>query len=307
MRGDFAAAHVWRARRQRHRGREPRRGRRERPHLRQAGRRGHLHRQRHLGALHAGRRRGIRDQDVRLGRGRFSPRCAASRPRASVRAAMTTPAASASHACGSGLPSRDTEVRHAVLGRGARVWRRRAGARHRRAEGLMADGAADELEILFPTSRRPSPIRTAAPISVAFREFRSRGAARLIVEALAAIAPDALDGETPRPAARGNGRMRRGRAGAAGGGRPAGIRSGSDGFPPPPPFPWRCGRRTALFLSASRWRRSRAEKPGPAVPLARVLHALVRYGYGTGRADLAEHLTWRQIELFWRTVTGEEG
>lgn len=121
----------------------------------------------------------------------------------------------------------------------------------------MADGAADELEILFPTSRRSSPIRTAAPISVAVREFRSRGAARLIVEALAVIAPDALDGETPRPAARGNGRMRRGRAGVAGGGQPAGIRSGSDGFPLlPPPFPWRCGRRTALFVSLG-WRRSR--------------------------------------------------
>lgn len=34
--------------------------------------------------------------------------------------------------------------------------------------------------------------------------------------------------------------------------------------------------------------------------------ALVRDGHGTGRADLAERLTWRQIELFWRVRGTEE-
>ena len=33
---------------------------------------------------------------------------------------------------------------------------------------------------------------------------------------------------------------------------------------------------------------------------ARVLDELVRAGHGTGHADLAGRLTWRQIELFWK-------
>lgn len=78
---------------------------------------------------------------------------------------------------------------------------------------------------------------------------RARPAERPIVEAPAAIVQDSSDGEIRPPSARQLASATR-HCWNCSGGRPAGIRNGSGGFPTPTarPFRRRCGRRTAPYF-----------------------------------------------------------
>ena len=288
MGGDSVAGHVRRARRrQRHRGRE----------RRQASRRGHLRRRRLLGALRADPRREPRDPDVGPGRGNSSP----------LRATPKVGTGRDDHArCVSlarlrlrtALKSCDTEVRTQFSGAAlkpgggapALAIDGREGGRRRRAGG--------------PVPRHRDRCRRAG---VPVRRSAARPSGRRGAGGARPGWPGPRDAGTGRRP-RGHGRASRGVAGADG----AGDRQGSGMAR----AAVRRGRLRPLhgdvggerpFFGPPRGDGGRgAGEPGQAVPLARVFHALVRDGHGTGRVDLAERLTWRQIELFWRVRGTEE-